>query len=113
MVEPPGPYQVMPAPLGRGLSIYSRDGWRVATVLPDRVGTDPVMLRATAYLLAASWELRAALEAIEWSRHGIVHGEVQPICAVCDAARDEGHVDGCAVDAALRKAAGGAVAGFR
>ena len=113
MTEPlPGPYEVMADVPGR-LLIYSHDGWRIATGIADHAGGDPVAHRATVHLLAAAWELRAALTAIEWGRHGIVHGEVQPICAVCDAARDEGHVDGCAVDAALRKAAGGDVPGFR
>ena len=110
---PPGPYGVMLSSHGRGLSIYSRDGWRVAAVLPDHTGGDPVLTRATAALLAASWELRAALEAIEWGRHGIVRGVVQPICAVCDAAQDEGHVDGCLVEAALGKAAGIGIPSFR
>jgi len=82
-------------------------------VLPDHVRADPALSRATAALLAASWELRAALEAIEWGRHGVVRGVVEPICAVCDAAQDEGHVDGCPVEAALGKAAGIGIPGFR
>ena len=59
---------------------------------------DPVALRATFHLLTASWELREALERIEWGRHGIVRGEVQPICASCDASHGDGHLPGCIVD---------------
>ncbi len=102
----PGPYYVMVSPPGRGLSIHSRDGWQVAAMLPQPRGGNPATVGANADLLAAAWELREALEAIEWSRHGIVHGQIQPICAACDAPRDEGHLPGCIVDTALRKARG-------
>ena len=105
MSEPlPGPYQLVADVPARRAMIYSDDGWRIATGVPEHMSGDPVALRATLHLLAASWELREALTAIEWGRHGIVRGEVQPICACCDAAQADGHAPGCIVDAALRKA---------
>ena len=104
MNEPlPGPYEAVVDVPSRRLSIYSDDGWRIATVA-EQGGSDRGATEATARLLAASWELREALTTIEWGRHGIVHGEVQPICAVCDASQVEGHAAECIIDVALRKA---------
>ena len=113
MSEPlPGPYQLVADVPGRRLSIFSDDGSRIAVGSPaDRMSDDPVALGASLRLLAASWELREALTAIECGRHGIVRGEVQPICARCDASQADGHLPGCIVDTALRKADGRADGG--
>ena len=105
MHEPlPGPYQLVADIPGRRMMLYSDDGWRIAVGTPEHMSGDPVALRATFHLLAAAWELREALETIEWSRHGVVRGDIQPICAACDASQGEGHAAGCSVDVALGKA---------
>ncbi len=106
-----GPYHLMTDIPGRRMVLYSEDGWRIATGGTGPLSGSPGTLQATLQLLAASWELREALTAIEWGRHGIVRGEVEPICACCDAAQADGHLPGCTVGTALRKARGQVVGG--
>ncbi len=111
MNEPlPGPYEAVIDIPGHRLLIYADEGERIAMVTEQGCG-DRNTAVATACLLAASWELREALEAIEWSRHGLVHGEIQPICAWCDASQVEGHLLDCLIDTALYKARGQVVVG--
>ena len=106
----PGPYYVLSAVLGVAHAICSQDGTHIATVgVPRR--SLPEALRATAHLLAASWQLREALRAVEWSGHGEVDGRTQPRCPRCGAAQAAGHATDCAVDLALRKARGETGAG--
>ncbi len=85
--------------------LCSKDGTHVATVGSPRRGV-PTALRATAHLLAAAWEMREALRALEWSGYGEVDGRTQHLCPCCAATQAEGHRRDCTVDAALRKARG-------